>query len=198
MDIFKALTEAQSAHKVTADLEGRSFGCSLAVVSDVEDPLKIGRVRAMLASKGAKTQTDWLFRLTPSKLVSVCLVDVGDTVVVSFINGDPNSGVYLGVLNNKPQPVGHPEHLESVNVSSKVTQEPEAITITVGDNTVKLTKDFISLDTGQSSLKLTNSTLVIDVSSASVNANSFKVNGKDVMLVGGQDNQGHIMTLSGI
>ncbi len=142
MEIFKALVEAQSAHKVTADLLGRSFGCSLAVVSDVADPLSIGRIRVMLASKGARTQTDWLFRLTPTKLVSVPLVDIGDTVVVSFINGDPNSGVYLGVLNNKPQPPDkETTYTVSTNGETKITQTPEHISLVTGQSSLKLTSD---------------------------------------------------------
>ncbi len=197
MEIFKALVAAQSANKLTTELEGRSFGCSLAVVADIEDPLKIGRIRVMLASKGAKTLTDWLFRLTSSKLVSVPLVDIGDTVVVSFINGDPNSGVYLGVLNNSPQPPDKPTYTVSNNNQTRIEQTPEKLTVYVGKSVVTISDGNITLDTGQGSLNLAGDSMAINFSTVSLNASSVTINGKSVATTSAKDTRGDSLITRG-
>ena len=99
-DIFKILAKTENLSRVTEDLLGKVYGLTLAVVADVQDPLELNRIRVFLPSKGTKTTSDWLSRLTPSSAISVPLVQPGDTVVVGFLDGSPNTGVYLGVLNN--------------------------------------------------------------------------------------------------
>ena len=193
MDIFKSLLKAEQAEQVTSDLNGRSFGVSIAVVADVQDPSNLGRVRVLLASNGAKSLSDWLVRLTPSKLISVPLVNVGDTVIVSFINGDPKNGVYLGVVNNIPQPPAKDlATTVSVNGSSVLVQTFEDTTVAVGNNIIKVDKDSITLTADQATLRLTSSTFVLSgVSTATIN-------GKPIMVIGGKDSRGDTMSVSGI
>ena len=193
MDLFKSLLKAEQAEALTADLSGRSFGCIVAVVADVADPANLGRIKVLMASSGAKSLSDWLVRLTPSKLISVPLVNVGDTVVVSFINGDPKNGVYLGVINNLPQPPAKDlATTVSVNGSSILVQTFEDTTVAVGNNIIKVDKDSITLTADQATLRLTSSTFVLSgVSTATIN-------GKPIMVIGGKDSRGDTMSVSGI
>ena len=193
MDIFKSLLKAEQAEQVTSDLNGRSFGVAIAVVADVQDPANLGRIRVLLASNGAKSLSDWLVRLTPSKLISVPLVNVGDTVVVSFVNGDPKNGVYLGVVNNLPQPPAKEiANTVSINGETATVQTIDSFTIAVGENYIGINKDQVVLSVGGTRLNLTNGGLAI------TGVSSATINGKAIMLVGGKDTDGDTMTTSGL
>lgn len=176
-ELFKALAKAEQASNFTSDLQGRVFGLSLGVVANIDDPLSIGRVQVMLPSKGAKTTTDWLVRLSPSKTISAPLVDIGDVVLVGFINGDPSNGCYLGIINNIPQPPAK-EIANTVLVN--------------GETYIKQTAKTISLVTGQSSLTLTSDG-TLDISGVS----SVTINGKAVSTVGAVDSRGDSLTTKG-
>lgn len=176
-ELYQALARAEQAHMTTSDLEGRAFGVSLAVVADVTDPMLLGRIRVLLSAKGAKTLSDWLVRLTSSKFISVPLVSPGDTVAVAFINGDPAQGVYLGAINNLPQPPAK-ELASTVSIN--------------GDTAIVQTDKTITLVTGSSSLKLTSDG-TLDISGVA----SATINGRKIMVVGGKDSRGDTMTISG-
>ena len=69
-------------------------------VTSVEDPEKLGRVRASLPALG-KVETDWMGVMTPgagSGKGFVFLPDVGDQVLVLFVGGDLAQGIVLGGL----------------------------------------------------------------------------------------------------
>lgn len=176
-NFYQALHKAEQAHQATSELEGRSFGVSLAVVADVNDPMQLGRIRVMLPSKGAKTLSDWLVRLTPSKLLSVPLVSVGDTVAVSFINGDPKNGIYLGAINNIPQPPAvDMSTTVLVNGDTSIVQSNSALTLTAGSSTITLDKDGNLAISGVS---------------------SFSVNGKQVATIDATDTRGDRLVSKG-
>lgn len=169
-EILKALVHAEKAYQATSELSGRTFGIVLAVVADVADPMQLARVRVMLPSKGAKTLSDWLVRLTPSKYWSQPLVSVGDTVAVSFVNGDPNQGVYLGSINNIPQPPAV-DSSQSVHYKGEtaIVQNDEAVTLIAGSASLTLHK---------------NGSLAVS------GVTSFTVNGKEVLTLGAKDTDG--------
>ncbi len=170
MEIFKAMLQAEQANLATRDLEGRSFGVTFAVVADIEDPLRLNRVRVMLPNNGAKTLSDWLVRVTPTKFYSAPLVSIGDLVLVSFVNGDPKNGCYFGHINNVPQP-------PAVDTSATVTAQ--------GDTGYIQTNDSITLVAGQSSFKLTKDG-TLEISGVS----SVTINGQQVATVNAVDTDG--------
>lgn len=175
-NIFNALIKAEQAELTSSDLVGKSYGLTLGVVVDVADPYKIGRVKALTANKGLKTTTDWLSRLTASSKISVPLVALGDTIVIGYFNGDPNQGVYLGVLNNMVAPVPEASsNLSMYPATPVVISSQSSITLNVGNSVLEL-KD--------GSLNITGVT-------------SVKINGKQVATVGAKDNEGDTIISKG-
>lgn len=46
-DIFATILKAEKLASVASDLQGRTYGLTLGVVSDTEDPLNLARVKAL-------------------------------------------------------------------------------------------------------------------------------------------------------
>lgn len=168
-NIFSAIAKAEQLSQLADDLQGKSYGLSLAVVIDTQDPLALGRIKVLLPSKGAKTASDWLARMTPSVALSVPPVLLGDTVVVGFFDGMVSNGVYLGVLNNL---VNLPQLAEETLVISPKA----ALKVTVGDVS-------ISLDVQGN----------LDISGVS----SVSINNKQVATVGARDTHGDTLVSKG-
>lgn len=77
-----------------------AIGAAWAVVTSVEDPEKLGRVRASLPAVG-QVETDWMGVMAPgagSGKGFVFLPDVGDQVLVLFLGGGVSQGIVLGGL----------------------------------------------------------------------------------------------------
>lgn len=111
MDFFDHLLAAKQTSEQLQGLVGVYHGTLLGVVTDTADPLKLGRVRVAFPSKGARSESDWLLKGTPCYGLSLPLPSVGDTVEVSFINGDPHKGIYRGLIHNQVNPYGPSDRL---------------------------------------------------------------------------------------
>lgn len=73
---------------------------TLGIVTDVDDPERLGRVRVSLANYGG-LETDWLAVLIPGAGKDkglIALPDVEDQVMVFLTGGDPAQGIVLGGL----------------------------------------------------------------------------------------------------
>jgi phage protein D/phage baseplate assembly protein gpV len=84
----------------------RASAATLGVVSSVEDPDKLGRVRATLPAYGG-VETEWMQVLCAGAGAGrgvVALPDVGDTVLLVLADGDPARGVVLGGLFGEHAP----------------------------------------------------------------------------------------------
>ena len=78
----------------------RSAVVALGVVSRVDDPDKLGRIRVSLPTYG-DVETDWMNVLSAgagSNKGLMMLPDVGDHVLLLFAHGDPGEGIVLGGL----------------------------------------------------------------------------------------------------
>lgn len=78
----------------------RTAASTLAVVSRVEDPDGMGRVRVVLPNFGG-VETGWLPVVVPGAGTDkglIALPDVGDQVLVLFLNEDPDQAIVLGGL----------------------------------------------------------------------------------------------------
>lgn len=110
--IFETLRQAKQTGKQAADQVGRSPMTQMGIVSNNEDPLGKRRVRVALQSKGAQTETDWLWRVLDSPYDDPPLPRLGQTVVVAFFEGDPHNGCYFGIQTNEPNPERKKESAE--------------------------------------------------------------------------------------
>jgi phage baseplate assembly protein gpV/phage protein D len=78
----------------------RATSAALGIVTRVNDPEDRGRIRVSLPAH-ADVETDWMsvvFQGAGAGKGLVILPDVGDRVLVLFLNGDPAQGVVLGGL----------------------------------------------------------------------------------------------------
>jgi uncharacterized protein involved in type VI secretion and phage assembly len=78
----------------------RGTVAALGVITRVDDPEKLGRVRAALPAYG-DLETDWMGVLSPGAGAGkgfISLPDTGDRVLVLFAREDPGQGVVLGGL----------------------------------------------------------------------------------------------------
>lgn len=138
MELFDHLLSAYQTTQAATDLLQRVLAVEKGIVTDNKDPLAMGRVKATLSELGAKTETDWLYRLIPSPLISFPVPQVGDTIAVGYFDGDPHKGFYLGLLQNNLNPAASPDSFVFLDGISSLTVTPSSITLTVGGNSYYL------------------------------------------------------------
>lgn len=103
--IFSILTAATQASQIANDLAGRAPYTTLGVVTDVDDPDDLRRVKATIGAKGGVYSTDWLLRRLDAPGDDPPLPEVGQTISIEFIDGNPHQGIYSVLVNrvNEPQ-----------------------------------------------------------------------------------------------
>jgi hypothetical protein len=168
--LFQAIHEAQQVN------QGRVPGIQYGVVIDNQDPLGLGRVKCIDATKGGKTTTDWLFRILPLPGFTPPLPSVGDTVLMGFIENDPHRGVYLGSLQNLVNP--------SLNTG-------QALTLKIGDVIVNIDPSGAVVIGGATGLQINSSNVEF------IGASSVTINGKEIVTLGGRDTRGDTINQKG-
>src|SRR5262249_27128246 len=81
-------------------VSSRLTGHVVGVVTRIDDPEGLGRVRAKLPAIG-NLETEWMCVLTPGGGHDKGLVgipDVGDQVLIATVAGDPALGIVLGAI----------------------------------------------------------------------------------------------------
>jgi Type VI secretion system/phage-baseplate injector OB domain len=174
-NIFKALANAERLGSEMSRLVGTMPGCQLAIVTDRIDPLSLGRVKATVASKCARTDTDWLYRIEPMPALSLPVPRVGDTVMVTYQDGDPHKGFYCGVIQNLLNPAGLVDDL----------------TLQVGAVLIVIKPDGTLEISGIQSLKVSG------VNVAFSDCQSFKINDKEVATLDAEDSDGDQLVTKG-
>ncbi len=101
---------------------GAMPGLVLALVVDNADPERTGRVRVRYPWLDATLVSDWISMVAPGgggDRGVFWMPEVGDEVIVGFLQGDFAQGVVLGATWNQPGPAPSPDHrqrmLRSVN-----------------------------------------------------------------------------------
>lgn len=146
-NIFNAIFDAHNISTELADLRGRQYGLQLGIVLDNEDPANYGRVKATVASLGAKFVTDWLLRLVPGPTGSNPVPSIGDTIVIGYLDGDPHQGVYLGVVQNELNPVlAGTDSLAVVVGTSTILATPDTIQLSVGDTVLEINEEGVTVN----------------------------------------------------
>lgn len=153
-------------------LNGRVQGIQWGIVADTDDPLELDRIQVLDASKGGKSKSDWLVRVLPFPSISPPLPEIGDTVLISYVEGDPHNGTYLGIPQNNTNPNLHNRTDLVMKVgSTQVAITPEgAVTIDATDVTINA--ENVVFNTGDFAI---------------AGASSVTINGKQVTTLGAAD-----------
>lgn len=130
MNIFETLYKASVTSQELSNLSGRVLGLALGIVSSTDDPEQLARIRIWEPAKGAKVESNWLYRVQPMSFLSTPLPLVGHTVAVGYIDGNPHEGIYLGTLQNLINPSGSPEELVLTVGDTRLVVRSGAIEVT--------------------------------------------------------------------
>ncbi|MBM0744167.1 phage tail protein [Phormidium sp. CLA17] len=79
----------------------RIYGVTIAIVTNIQDPQKLGRMKIKLPLLSMTDESDWVRMLTPlagNEQGLYCLPQVDDEVLVAFEQGDPQRPYVLGAL----------------------------------------------------------------------------------------------------
>lgn len=216
MSFFESLYRGEKASKVTEDTIGRYMYPQALVVSDNQDPEKLGRVRAV-SPANPNSQTAWLLQLA-NLTDSPTVPQVGSIVVVWFFDGKPEKGCYMPV-NNRLVP-----HQAEDQTKDATLDIPRNLSVDIGDSMALDTGDRIDVNALQvevvangillrtpkfeSYLAITNTGITIysvgqviwslQGGSLSIqDAAGFSINGQQVASVGAIDDEGDIIVTKG-
>jgi phage baseplate assembly protein gpV/phage protein D len=132
----------------------RSAVAAFGIVTQVDDPENMGRVRVSLPTY-QDIETDWISVLIPGAGEGkglVMLPDVEDRVLVLLIHGDPAQGVILGGLYGTNRPPDWGIEGGSIKRYTFLTPDGQKLTLDDADNTVRLDNgkgSFLKLSPGK-------------------------------------------------
>jgi uncharacterized protein involved in type VI secretion and phage assembly len=106
----------------------RFFGKYEAVVTAVDDPLGVGRVRARVpAVLGRDGETGWALPCAPfgggADRGMLCLPEVGDTIWIEFAAGDVSRPLWAGAFWGAPDSAGQADDLATATGAEVPTSE---------------------------------------------------------------------------
>ena len=184
MNLLDVLVEPRTG----ADRRGLRFGVVVGIVSNNQDPEKLGRVKVKFPWLAPDDESNWARVVAPmagpDRGISL-LPDVDDEVLVAFEKGDPRAPYVLGALWNgvdKPPSLkdndadndllvlksrsGHLVVLDDTSGSEKIE-----ITDKTGKNLVRIesSSNAITIEAdGDISLKAANGSITLDAKSVTV------------------------------
>lgn len=217
---FESIYRGSQSANLAQDLAGRVLGGSWAIVSDINDPLKQGRVRVSFGDQGGNSKSGWLIRVLPWKFLSVPIPSVGDLVLVGYPDGNRNAdGWYWGFAQNLLNPA------EQSGVSwtylwdsLKVVLNQTGVLIQLGDCYINLQYDeFLELGWMLSRIRIKKAEIQITSpsikigstpdtledmatwSNSTINFPNAKVlvHNKEVCVIGGEDEDSDVFVISG-
>ena len=172
--------------EVVETMRSRFFGKYRALVTDVDDPEKMGRVKAQVPEIYHEGESPWALpavAFAGPQHGFVVIPEVGDGVWFEFEAGDPSRPIWTGcwwASGDLPDPgdtqvrvlvttAGHKLVLDDQNKEihllhcsgAEIKMTDDDLTLTIGQSEVKMTSDDISLKNGQTEIKLTSSDLTL-------------------------------------
>jgi uncharacterized protein involved in type VI secretion and phage assembly len=165
----------------------RLFGVAIGIVSNINDPLNLGRVKVVLPWMGDQVETDWARLVTPMAGPDRGFYfrpDVHDEVLVAFDHGNPEMPYVLGALwsGTDNPPVSDPDATNNVRMIksragsvlkfSDVQDDTRIeiadssgnnmIVIRASENSITITADAdVTITAGQGKLTLSGSSVEI-------------------------------------
>jgi hypothetical protein len=171
----------------------RHFGKYRGMVSNIEDPENIGRIKAKVPAIFGEEDSPWAMPSSPfagPKHGLVLLPEVDDGVWIEFEGGDPSSPIWSGcwwARGQVPQPQGEKIRLLATSANHQIVIDEDADEIKLvhpGGAEVTLGASEISLKMGNCEIKISSSEVNINngmvkvtTAGASLVNDAFKVGG---------------------
>lgn len=171
---------------VVETMQSRYFGKYRGLVTDVDDPEEMGRVKAQVPEIYGDAESPWALACVPfagPQHGFVLIPEVDDGVWIEFEGGDPSRPIWTGcwwASGDMPDPadtqvralvttVGHQFVLDDENKEirllhcegAEMKMTDSDITLTIGQSEFKMTSDDITLSNGTTEIKLTNSDMTL-------------------------------------
>lgn len=169
------------------------FGKHRGLVADIDDPDRLGRIRAEVPSVFGEALTPWAMPCVPYAGPShglALIPEVGDGVWIEFEGGNLKSPIWSGCWwadGQRPTPDGNLARLLATSGGHQVLIDEDADEIKLvhpGGGELVIGSDKITISIGQAEIKLTSSEVVINsgmvkvtTSGASLVNDAFKVGG---------------------
>ena len=168
--------------QVAERMRSSYFGKYRGLVTDVDDALKIGRIRARVPEVFGEEEAPWALPAVPfagKKHGLVLIPEVGDGVWIEFEAGDISRPIWTGcwwatdelddVSKTKTRALvttkGHKlvldDDAEEIHLihskGAEIKMTGDDITLTIGNTEIKLTKNDMTLKSGSGEIKLSAS-----------------------------------------
>jgi|tagenome__1003787_1003787.scaffolds.fasta_scaffold20975781_4 uncharacterized protein involved in type VI secretion and phage assembly len=155
----------------------RFYGKYRGVVTDVDDPDTVGRLKAKVPEVLAEAESPWAMPSVPfagQGHGTVLIPEVGDGIWMEFEAGDPSRPIWTGcwwASGELPSPGAAKVRVFVTTPGHKWVVDEDAAEITVthaGGAEVKLTDSEISLKLGGSELTMTSSDITLKSGSGQI------------------------------
>ena len=144
----------QKAHETAATGDAKMFGVEVALVTNVKDDQKLGRVKVCFPRLPGKPESDWVRCAQPAAGAGrgfYWIPHVNDEVLVAFERGEAHRPYVIGSLWNgkdKPMEKGYEDENTTVMIQTKsghqivMSDKDGEEKITIGDKSGKRTITF--------------------------------------------------------
>src|SRR5438128_5193895 len=144
----------QKAHETASTGDAKMFGVEVAVVTNVKDEDKLGRVKVCFPRLPGKPESDWVRVVQPAAGASRGFYwnpHVNDEVLVAFERGEAHRPYVIGSLWNgkdKPMPTAYEDENTTIMIQTKAGHQIMLIDkdgeekITIADKSGKRTITF--------------------------------------------------------
>lgn len=197
--LFQAAHQAQASARLAADLESRAIAPYLAIVTNNDDPQGQRRLRASDPVMPG-LETYWLRRLVVAPRLDSPVPDVGSTVLVLSVDGDPVNGWWMECMNDTNPPLKKSDPLQDLHSDvrgEQVERVGKDLSISVGESLT------LRNDAGASITLAASGNVIIEDSSGNkmtlaggitFSTGSLQVGGKQIATVGAPDTRNDILT----
>jgi uncharacterized protein involved in type VI secretion and phage assembly len=122
------MTSTELLQTLAELVRGRFYGKYEAIVTDVDDPKQIGRLRAKIpALLGEDVETGWALPCAPfgggKNRGMLAMPEVGDTIWMEFAAGDLSRPIWVGAFWGSPESAGGQDDLAEETGTEVPTSE---------------------------------------------------------------------------
>ena len=166
--------------------QSRVMGVFIGVVTNNQDPDKLGRIKVKFPKVSADNETDWIrvaTLFTGAEFGSYFLPNVNDEVLVAFESGDINLPIVIGSLWNgvvKP-PETNSDGKNSICMIKSKSGHTIKLDNTDGSEVIQIVdktqKNMITIDSATNTIKVTSDAdISIEAKNGAINLDAKEVN----------------------